>query len=141
MKTLQVELEGLTLTGELLDAKAPKTCQAVWDALPLQGQATNTVWSGNMLGLWVSIPEPPQDENVSVLQFLGDILLLRGGKGLGFVYGPAQTRDLHGPHPAPRVGRLLGDLDAFVKIAKRVEWDGAKTMRVTRGKTQTHPSA
>jgi len=134
VKTLQVELEGLTLTGELLDAKAPRICQAIWDALPLQGQATNTVWSGNMLGLWVTIPEPPEEENVSVLQFLGDILFLPGGNGLRFVYGPAQTRGPHGPHPSSRVGRLLGDLDAFVKVAKRVEWEGAKSMRVTRGK-------
>jgi len=134
VKTLQIEFEGLTLTGELLDANAPETCRAIWDALPLQGQVTNTVWSGNLLGLRVTVPKPPREENVSVLQFPGDILLLPGGNGLGFVYGPAQTRGLEGPQPAPRVGRLLGDLDAFVKIAKRVEWDGAKSMRVTRGK-------
>ena len=132
MKTLQVEFEGVTLAGELFDAKAPKTCQAIWNALPLQGQVTNTTWSGNMLALWVSIPEPPEQENASPLQFLGDILFVQGG--LRFVYGPAQVRDLHGYHPAARVGRLLGDLDAFVKIAKRVEWDGGKSMRVTRSK-------
>lgn len=134
MRTVQVEFEGLTLTAELLDSKAPKICQAIWDALPLQGQVTNTVWSGDMLRLWVTIPEPPEPENLSVLQNPGDIIFLPGWNGLRFIYGPAQMRGPRGPHPAPRVGRLVGDLGDFVKIAKRVELEGAKAMRLTRGK-------
>ncbi|MBI3455771.1 MAG: DUF3830 family protein [Candidatus Rokubacteria bacterium] len=133
MRTVQVEFEGLNLTAELLDSKAPKICQAIWDALPLQGQVTNTVWSGDMLRLWVTIPEPPEPENLSVLQNPGDIIFLPGWNGLRFIYGPAQMRGPRGPHPAPRVGRLVGDLGDFVKIAKRVEWEGAKAMRLTRG--------
>lgn len=134
MRTVQVEFEGLNLTAELLDSKAPKICQAIWDALPLQGQVTNTVWSGDMLRLWVTIPEPPEPENLSVLQNPGDIIFLPGWNGLRFIYGPAQMRGPRGPHPAPRVGRLVGDLGDFVKIAKRVELEGAKAMRLTRGK-------
>lgn len=133
MRTLAIEFEGLHLTAELWDTKAPKICQAIWDALPLEGQVTNTVWSGEMLRLWVTIPEPSEHENLSVLQNPGDIIFLPGWNGLRFVYGPAQMRGPRGPHPAPRVGRLAGDLKDFARIAKRVEWDGAKSMRLTRG--------
>ncbi|HEV8311197.1 MAG TPA: DUF3830 family protein [Methylomirabilota bacterium] len=133
MRTFQVEYEGLNLRAELLDTQAPKICQAIWDALPLEGQVTNTVWSGDMLRLWVTIPEPPEPENLSVLQKPGDIIFLPGWNGLRFIYGPAQMRGPRGPHPAPRVGRLIGDLGDFMKIAKRVEWEGAKHMRLTRG--------
>jgi hypothetical protein len=133
VRTVQVEFEGLKLTATLLDDKAPRICQAIWDSLPLRGQVTNTVWSGEMLRLWVTIPESPDPENLSTLQNPGDVLFLPGWNGLRVVYGPAQMRGPRGPHPAPRVGRLLGDLGEFVKLAKRVEWEGAKSMRLPRG--------
>ncbi len=133
MKTLQIAFEGLTLTGELMEDKAPKLCQSLWDALPLEGQVTNTTWSGEMLRLWVTIPEPAEQENVAVLQSPGDILFIPGWNGLRFVYGPAQMRGPKGPHPVPKVGRLGGNLAAFVKLAQQVEWEGAKKMRLARG--------
>lgn len=133
MKTLRISFESLTLTGQLFEDKAPKICQAIWDALPLEGPVTNVNWSGNMLRLWVTIPEPPQPENVSQLQQPGDILFIPGWNGLRFVYGPAQMRGAAGAHPVPRVGRLVGDLTDFVTLAKQVEREGAKKMTLTRG--------
>ncbi|HWU37990.1 MAG TPA: DUF3830 family protein [Candidatus Acidoferrum sp.] len=133
MKTLRIAFEGVTLTGHLFEDKAPKTCQALWDALPLEGSITNVTWSGNMLRLWVKIPELPMAENVSELQHPGDILFVPGWNGLRFVYGPAQMRGPAGAHPVPRIGRLVGDLTEFVKLAKTVEWEGAKKMTVARG--------
>ena len=133
MKTLRIVFENVTLTGELFEDKAPKPCQALWDALPLEGSVTNVTWSGNMLRLWVKIPEPREAENVSELQYPGDILFVPGWNGLRFLYGPAQMRGPAGAHPVPRIGRLVGDLTDFVKLAKTVEWEGAKKMTVARG--------
>ncbi len=133
MKTLRISFEELILTADLLEAKAPKLCQIIWDALPLEGPVTNVNWSGNMLRLWVMIPEPPEPENVSELQYPGDILFVPSWNGLRFVYGPAQMRGAAGAHPVPRVGRLVGDLSDFVKLANRVEWEGAKRMSLARG--------
>ncbi|HXZ44664.1 MAG TPA: hypothetical protein VEH53_07520, partial [archaeon] len=75
----------------------------------------------------------PVAENVSELQHPGDILFVPGWNGLRFVYGPAQMRGPAGAHPVPRIGRLVGDLTDFVKLAKTVEWEGAKKMTVARG--------
>ncbi len=133
MKSLRIAFDGLTLTARLLDDKAPKLGQALWDSLPLEGAVTNVAWSGNMLRLWVKIPEPSGPENVTQLQYPGDILFVPGWNGLRFVYGPAQMRGAAGVHPVPCVGRLVGDLTDFVKVAKRIEWDGAKQMSVARG--------
>jgi hypothetical protein len=133
VKNLRIAFEGLTLTGHLFEDKAPKICQALWDALPLEGSVTNVTWSGNMLRLWVKISEPPEPENVSELQHPGDILFVPRWNGLRFVYGPAQMRGPAGAHPVPRIGRLGGDLTDFVKLAKTVEWEGAKKMTVARG--------
>jgi hypothetical protein len=132
VKLVRIDFEGVHVAGELLEDKAPKLCQAIWDALPLGGAVTNVNWSGDMLRLWVTIPEPPEAENVVPLQHPGDILFVPGWNGLRFVYGPAQMRGPRGPYPVPRVGRLRGDLADFVKLAKRVEWDGAKQMTVGR---------
>ena len=133
MKTLRISFEDLVLTGQLLEDKAPEICQAIWHALPLEGAVTNVTWSGNMLRLWVTIPEPATPENVVQLQHPGDILFIPGWNGLRFVYGPAQMRGPAGASPVPRVGRLAGDLTEFVRLAKRVEWEGAKRMTVARG--------
>jgi hypothetical protein len=132
VKRIAIAFEGLTLAGELHEERAPRLCQAIWESLPLEGQVTNVTWSGEMLRLWVRIPEPPEPENVVALQNPGDILYVPGWNGLRLVYGPSQFRGPRGPHPVPRVGRLLGDLGDFARAAKRVEWDGAKPMRVTR---------
>ena len=131
-RRLRIDFDGVAVAGELLDDLAPRTCDAIWEALPLDGQATNVSWSGDMLRLWVTIPEPPEAENVVTLQHPGDILFIPGWNGLRLVYGPAQMRGPRGPHPVPRVGRLRGDLTAFVKLARRVEWEGAKRMTVTQ---------
>jgi len=131
--TLRIAFQGLSLTGQLLEDKAPKICRALLDSLPLDGSVTNVTWSGNMLRLWVTIPEPGEPENVSQLQYPGDILFVPGWNGLRFVYGPAQMRGGAGAHPVPRIGRLVGDLTDFVKLAKRVESEGAKPMTVRHG--------
>lgn len=132
MKHVRIAFEGLALTAELLEVKAPRLCQAIWEALPLEGPVTNVNWSGEMLRLWVTIPEPPEPENVATLHYPGDILFVPGWNGLRLVYGAAQMRGPRGPHPVPRVGRLLGDLGEFPRLARRVEWEGAKPMRVSR---------
>jgi hypothetical protein len=133
VKTLRITFEGMALAGRLFEDRAPALCRAIWDALPLEGPVTNVSWSGEMLRLWVTIPEPSEPENVVALQYPGDILFVPGWNGLRFVYGPAQMRGARGPHPVPRVGRLVGDLGGFVELARRVEWEGAKRMTVARG--------
>lgn len=132
MKRVTVAFEGLSLAGELYEDKAPRLCQAIWEALPLEGQVTNVVWGGDMLRLWVTITEPPEAENVTALQNAGDILFVPGWNGLRLVYGRAQFRGPRGPHPVPRAGRLLGDLAGFAAACRRVEWEGAKPMRISR---------
>jgi hypothetical protein len=133
MKLLEIEFEELTLTAELWEDKVPKLAEALWNALPLEGDVTNTYWSGQMLRLWVEIPEPEGElENTTVLHHPGDILFVPGWNGLRFVYGQAQMGGPAGPHPVPKLGRIRGDLEAFAAKANRVQYDGAKQMTIRR---------
>ncbi len=133
MKPIIVEFDGHALVAELWDGLAPKTCALIWDALPLEGQVTNTIWGGEMLRLWIQIPEPDEAENVQTLHNPGDILYVPGWNGLRFVYGQAQMRGPAGPYPVPVVGRIGGGVRELLTFANRIEWEGARTMRVRRG--------
>jgi len=65
VKPIAIEFDGHTLAGVLFDDKAPDICNRIWQALPLEGQTTNTIWSGDMLRLWVEIPEPGRRSRAS----------------------------------------------------------------------------
>jgi len=133
MKPIVVEFDGHTVKGTLLDDLAPEICDRIWKALPLEGPATNTTWSGDMLRLWVKIPEPERAEHVEQLHNPGDILFVPGWNGLRFVYGQARMQGPSGAHPVPVVGRLEGDLSSLAAFGRKIEWEGSRPMRVTKG--------
>lgn len=132
MKHIVVEFEDKAFPAVLLDDQAPVICGNIWNTLPLEGPATNTKWSGDMLRLWVQIPEPQEHENMSQLQNPGDIIFVHKWNGLRFVYGQARMQGPSGAHPTPLVGRMLGGVEDLAAFAKRVEWEGARPMRVRR---------
>jgi hypothetical protein len=132
MKPVVLEFDGQSLVAHLWDDRAPVLCGRIWEALPFEGQVTNTIWSGEMLRLWIDIPEPEHPENVKTLHSPGDILFVPKWNGLRLVYGQAMMRGPAGAHPVPVVGRLGGDLAPLVEFARRIEWEGARTMRVRR---------
>ena len=39
--------EDVSVDAKLLEDEAPRTCQAVWDALPLEEEGINAVYSGS----------------------------------------------------------------------------------------------
>lgn len=133
MKPILIEFDEHTLKGELLDDQAPDLCNRIWHALPLEGQVTNTIWSGDMLRLWVQIPEPEKPENVVTLHNPGDILFIPGWNGLRLVYGQARMQGPAGAHPVPRAGRVMGDITPLAEFGRKIEWEGSRPMRVRRG--------
>ena len=42
-----LEQRGIRAVAELLDDEAPKTCQAVWEALPQSGPVYHAKWANN----------------------------------------------------------------------------------------------
>ena len=132
MKRIVVEFEDKAFQAVLFDEQASVICANIWNALPLEGPVTNTKWSGDMLRLWVQIPEPPERENMSQLQNPGDIIFLHKWNGLRFVYGQARMQGPSGAHPTPLVGRMLGGVEDLAALGKRVEWEGARPMRLRR---------
>jgi hypothetical protein len=61
--------------AELLDAQAPRTCAAFWDALPQGGDAFHGKYARNEVYTLVEdfAPEPPGLENTTITPIPGDV--------------------------------------------------------------------
>jgi hypothetical protein len=76
-RKIEVVLEerGIRAVAELLDDDAPKTCQAVWDALPQSGPTYHAKWANNEV--YILVPpfakEEPGKENATIFPIPGDI--------------------------------------------------------------------
>jgi hypothetical protein len=59
----------------LLDAEAPLTCDAVWNALPLEGDAYHARWAGREVYTLVPpLATDPGRENATIMPVGGDLL-------------------------------------------------------------------
>jgi hypothetical protein len=119
----------------LLDDQAPKTCDAVWEALPLEDRTVPVRWSGNA---WRSdgdyVFSYTGIENRPDWLKAGDVAYYPRSKKICFAYDQAQWRMPNGD---------LIDLSLFARVdqghdelcaeSERAHTDGSVTFRLTRG--------
>ena len=76
---------GVTCVAALLDDQAPRTCRAVWEALPQEGDVYHAKYAGNeFYALIPAFPaEPLGIEHGSIVPARGDV---------GYLYLPAGVR-------------------------------------------------
>lgn len=73
---ITLESRGVTCRARLLDDEAPLTCAAVWDALPLDGDAFHAKYARNeVYTLLPRITAAPRRENPTVTPIPGDVCL------------------------------------------------------------------
>ncbi|WP_299274602.1 DUF3830 family protein, partial [uncultured Georgenia sp.] len=74
--TITLEVRGVSCRARLLDDEAPATSQAVWDALPLAGNAFHAKFARNeVYTLLPRITAAPHRENPTVTPIPGDVCL------------------------------------------------------------------
>jgi hypothetical protein len=74
--SITLERRGVSCLAELLDKDAPRTCEAVWSALPLAGDAYHAKYARNEVYTMVerfATPEPGL-ENPTVTPIPGDVV-------------------------------------------------------------------
>lgn len=73
--TIGLESRGVTARARLLDDAAPRTCAAVWDALPLGGQVYHGKYARNEIYTLLETfsPRDPGRENTTVTPIPGDV--------------------------------------------------------------------
>jgi hypothetical protein len=138
-REIELAMDGVTVTASLLDATAPKTAEALWAALPLQGRVTNTKWSGQMLRFWGGDGELGQvpirldaPENGQVLHWPGYVYYHPAYRGLRLCYGQAQQSGPTSVSSLTPLARITGDWSAFRTKASAIMFEGAKAMIIRR---------
>jgi hypothetical protein len=58
----------------MLDDDAPLTCETVWQALPLEGEAAHGAYSGTVVGLFLDPTIVAATENASTYIQTGDVM-------------------------------------------------------------------
>jgi hypothetical protein len=134
---------GESVIAELLDDEAPKTCQMIWNWLPLERDIVHGRVSGLELLVALDRPEPAPAENQAMMPLPGEILYVfvnntsvtgKSGPAAGicFIYGRGVTLRgaegivLHGNLFARIPGDWKYDWVAFQDACLRVRHASAR---------------
>lgn len=110
--TIALDKRGVSCVARLLDEQAPRTCAAVWDALPQSGQAYHAKYARNEV--YTLLPPFAQDpvgkENPTITPIPGDVCYF------GFTaaeignpaYGYEQESEAHGAQGATDLAIFYG---------------------------------
>jgi hypothetical protein len=82
--TITLEQRGVACLARLLDEDAPRTCSAVWDALPQAGDAQHAKYARNEVYTIVPqfAPVEPGYENPTVTPIPGDVMYFSFSEGM-----------------------------------------------------------
>lgn len=140
---LEIPAYGEEIRIELLWEQAPRTCAAVWRALPIDKPAFHGRRSGQELFVLADPFDQPGSENARAAVRPGDVVFLylppdwtdahpdfprdeRGMFDIAFIYGPdALVRGPGGVVEANRFGRVLAeDLPRLAAACERMWLEG-----------------
>lgn len=131
VKKLEIKIDGSVFLATILEEQAPKTCKAVLNLLPLEGEVFHATWSGDMLFYKChEIPTKLEPENQTAYPSRGDVALNSNLKEIHIVYGQAQLRARFGPAPDNLFARITENLKDLEEMGKRIHREGAKKITV-----------
>lgn len=128
----------------LREDAAPRTCDAIWNALPITGVVHHAIYSGSECVLILPKVLTPPSENATAEVRTGDIgfTWFDAGSAYGVTEPFAEIcwfydRDgrpsmPEGPVPVSLFARVEGDTDAFFAFCRRIRREGVKGMAVER---------
>jgi hypothetical protein len=131
VKKLEIKIDDSVFLATILEEQAPKTCKAVLNLLPLEGEVFHATWSGDMLFYKChEIPTKLEPENQTAYPSRGDVALNSNLKEIHIVYGQAQLRARFGPAPDNLFARITENLKDLEEMGKRIHREGAKKIAV-----------
>jgi hypothetical protein len=133
--------DDVAAAARLLAERAPETCRAVLDALPVEGVARHGIYSGSEVYLMLpKLLTPPREHATTIVQ-PGDVGFLTVEKGSGYgidedysevcwFYDHDATPSMpEGPIAVNVFARLYDD-DAFLAVCRRMRLEGAKRLEI-----------
>lgn len=130
--------------ARLLEEDAPRTCEAIWEVLPVEGLARHGIYSGSEVLLFIPPEVQPPRENAISRVRPGDVGYYsfdeRGEAGgtqpvaeIAWFYGPdARPSMPDGPVAVNLFARFDEGFDALVDLCERMRLEGAKALRISR---------
>ncbi len=115
-RKIRIKAGGIEATAELNETR---TAQAIWEALPIKGQANR--WGDE---IYFSIPLKLEEENAQELVGVGDLGYWPPGAALCLFFGPTPMSKGEEIRPASAVnvfGRITGDATVLRQVAAGVE--------------------
>jgi hypothetical protein len=140
VKFLEINLDGTAVRAMLNEEKAPKTCQAVWEALPFEGRAVHAQISGEMFRMLDETPVGELEiESRVTHQYPGAMVFFPPIKEIAFCIGEARFSGGVIPSTLTPLGDIEGDFSAFAAKGDALDRTGAKPIRFRRAADQTTP--
>ncbi|MBI4552547.1 MAG: DUF3830 family protein [Candidatus Latescibacteria bacterium] len=136
--------EGVSVEAELLENEAPRTCQAIWDRLPFEGDAVHAIYSGSEIAFFIPDDLIVEAENQTSRVIPGDVGYYHLPPGLmyGWLKGFSEICWFYDRDGRPNMPdgpvlinvftRLVGDPAAFYAVCRRMRREGTKRLRVER---------
>jgi hypothetical protein len=139
---MEIELDGVVIRARLNTEKAPKTSQAVWDALPFEGRAVHAQVSGDMFRMLDETPVGDLElESTSYFQHPGSVVYYPGIKEIAFCIGKAAFAATQGFFKLTPLAELELEPDYLAWAGKGddLRITGSKRIRFRRAADQTTP--
>jgi hypothetical protein len=133
MKKVEVEVDGVIAQAELAEDNAPHTTAAFWASLPITARMTHTKWSGWACGWNVDGLRSVSGLEHGVCSIYPGTLVARPDQGeVLLAYGPSEYRSVLGVQYATRIGRLVTNEAALLKVLAKMHDEGDKTIAIRR---------
>jgi hypothetical protein len=146
--------EGVSVRVELLDDEAPRTCQAVWEQLPLAGTAGHAAYSGTLVAIYLDPSVVVGEENATTCVQTGDVMFTHYDANVrhGYPNALSEIYWAYDRYARPHVpgqwvpaianvfGRISGDAADFYALSRRLQREGVKRLEVRRADDLTTPA-
>jgi hypothetical protein len=147
MSRVRITLGAVEAVAELDETNAPATARWLRETLPIAGQAIHSMENGREVYLVVDGDHRVPDENQTIYQTVGDLIVyykpaifvepewprnIRDFLVVGFVYErDSAVRGMSGPLATNVVGTITQGLDALVHEAPRMRREGMGSMAIS----------
>jgi hypothetical protein len=134
-KVLRIGIGGLEFKAKLLE-EAPRTCEAILAALPIEGRLIQARWSGE--AAWLPMDpwgmEVPLENHTSHPS-RGDLLYYPGGvseREMLITYGSALFSSRVGQLQGNHFATIIEGAERLAEMGRRVLWEGAQRILIER---------
>ncbi len=120
--------------------KAPKTCDAIRQDLPIQAKIFQARWSGKEIFVPIALKQKPPRERQNIRASLGDVIYFRewedsyehtGFEAIGLFYGPEIVREWRGDAPVNVFGQVdPSQFELLQAIGDRVWREGGEGISI-----------